>query len=143
MKNLAIAVLISSTFAFAQKPPVVTPPAPLPVPAPLVFKSLKEGMQDMSAKLKVISMQSKDAKQNISSKKLSLSLADSVSASKKFLPKSAIDSASQVLYAKMMDETIDLAKQLADAFDQNNNAKATDLLSKMSQQKTDGHTKFK
>ncbi len=98
MKNIFLIILVINSIALAQTSPTTPTPVPIPAPVPALieFKSLREGMKDMSAKLKMISVQSAD-----------------------------------------------LAKQLAEAFKANDNAKVTDLLAKMSRQKKDGHSKFK
>ena len=45
-------------------------------------------------------------------------------------------------YQKMIDDTVVLSQQLTDAFHQNDNQKATDLLTKLLQEKKDGHKQF-
>ena len=105
--------------------------------------SLKSIMKDMSTKLKTIAAQSTDATKNASSEAIANELAKSVGAAKEVIPSSANDKARQDLYIKMIDGVIASSKQLAQAFHDNDNVKAADILSQLSQAKKDGHAEFK
>ena len=97
----------------------------------------------MSTTLKAIAEQSADPSKNVASEKLATDLVKSITGAKAFMPDTAKDQASKDMFIKMIDQTIDLAKQLAAAFHQNDNAKANDILNQMVNQKKDGHTRFK
>lgn len=128
MKNTIVTlVLIVSSFSFAATEAV----------------SLKNLMKDMSSKLKTIAAQSTDATKNASSALIALDLVKTVTAAKEVLPSSASDKARQDLYAKMMDDVLNNSKDLAQAFQSNDNTKAAEILAKLSQDKKDGHGEFR
>lgn len=132
MKTLLIATLLVSSISFAQ---TTTPATPM-------SGSLKSTMKDMKKILKDISSQVKDPSKNAESEKLSLELAKITADAKLQIPKSAPDKAGQDLYIHMIDGVIQSANDLANAFHENDNAKAIILLNTLSQQKTDGHERF-
>ena len=104
---------------------------------------LKTIMKEMSTKLKTIAAQSTDAAKNASSEKIALELVTTVTMAKTVLPSSASDKARQDLYAKMIDDVIANANELAQAFHSNDNTKAAEILGKLSQDKKDGHAEFR
>ncbi len=138
MKMLLVASLLISSISFAQ-----TPTSGDTTPAVPMFNSLKDTMKDMSKKLKAIAAQAKDPSKNADSEKLALELAKSTADAKLHIPtKTAPDKAGQDLYIHMIDGVIQSSKDLAQAFHDNDNAKAIIILNTMSQQKKDGHDRF-
>lgn len=135
MKKIFISCLFLTLTGFAQTQP--TTPATV-----VTFSTLKSAMKDMSSKLKAIAQKVNDPKLNAESEKLALDLVNSVTECKKFMPSTAGDQASKDLYLKMIDETIQMSKDLATAFHNNDNTKAISLLDQLSKEKKDGHNRF-
>lgn len=129
MKKLFVVLtLVAQTIAMAQ----VGPQA-----------SLKSLMKDMSSTLRTIAAQSSNPAKNSDSEKLALGLVETVKSAKAYMPGSANSQAEKDLYIKMMDDSANSAQLLAEAFHNNDSAKITELLNKLSQDKKDGHAKFK
>ncbi|MGZ3725939.1 MAG: cytochrome b562 [Pseudobdellovibrio sp.] len=133
MKKIFLALSLISAMAFAQTTP----------PQESAPTSLKAVMKDMSATLKTIAAQAADPSKNAASEKLANDLVKSITQAKAFMPDTATDQAGKDMFIKMIDQTIDLAKQLATAFHQNDNAKVNDILNSLANQKKDGHDRFK
>lgn len=127
---IAISTMISLT-TFAQQPPTELP------------LSLSGTMKSMSSTLKKIAAQVSDSTKNSDSEKLSDELVALTKAAKDFVPKKASDTDKQQQYLKMIDDTVVLSQELAAAFHNNDNAKAVDILNKLSAAKKEGHTAFK
>ena len=139
MKTILITALFISSISFAQTTTSgdTTPAAPL-------FNTLKDNMKDMSKTWKAIAAQAKDPSKNAASEKLALDLAKSTADAKLHIPtQTAPDKAGQDLYIHMIDGVIQSANDLATAFHENDNAKAIIILNALSQQKKDGHERFK
>lgn len=127
---IAISTLISLT-AFAQQPPTE---------APLNLAGI---MKSMSSTLKKIAAQVNDPTKNTDSEKLSDDLVAMTKNSKDHFPKKAATTDQQQQYLKMIDDSVVLSQELAAAFHNNDNAKAVDVLNKLSAAKKEGHTAFK
>ncbi len=104
---------------------------------------LKSIMKEMSTKLKTIAAQSTDASKNASSEAIALELVTTVTSAKSAMPSTVTDQARQNLFQKMIDDVIVSSKQLAQAFHDNDNVKAAQILTELSKQKKDGHTEFR
>ncbi len=133
MKKLAVVAIstIISLTTFAQQPPTE---------APLNLAGI---MKSMSSTLKKIAAQVSDPTKNSESEKLSDELVAMTKNSKDHFPKKASDADKQQQYLKMIDDTVVLSQELAAAFHNNDNAKAVDVLNKLSAAKKEGHTTFK
>lgn len=133
MKKFAVIVISTmiSLTAFAQQPPTEAP------------MNLANIMKSMSGSLKKIAAQVNDATKNADSEKLSDDLVAMTKNAKDLFPKKASDADKQQQYLKMIDDTVVLAQELSAAFHNNDNAKAVDVLNKLSAAKKEGHTAFK
>ncbi|MBC7464754.1 MAG: hypothetical protein H7256_02075 [Bdellovibrio sp.] len=138
MKHLLIAAsFIFSLTTFAQ------------TAAPVLPASLGKTMKAMSTNLKAIVAQATEATKNESSAKLADDFVTLTLHAKDF----AVDSiqalpaeqqaAAKAEYDKMLEQTAITGQQLAAAFRANDNVLAANLLKQLSQDKKDGHDKFK
>ena len=111
--------------------------------------SLKSYMKTMSSKLKTIASQVSNPSKNSENETLSNEFIQTVEQAKNVLPSDInnLPPTQQVerkaTYIKMMDQTVQLGKELALAFHNNDNAAANVILGKLSQEKKDGHNEFK
>jgi hypothetical protein len=129
MKKMILAIsILTASFSFAQV---------------AAEASLKTIMKEMSSKLRMIATQSTDPTKNASSEQITLELIKSVTAAKAVFPSSANDKNSQEKYLIMIEGVIASSTELAQAFHNNDNTKAADILRQLSQEKKDGHNEFK
>jgi hypothetical protein len=134
MKKFSVStlILVVSISVLGQQQP--TPGAPA---------NLAAVMKAMSNSLKKIAVQVNDPSKNADSEKLAEDLVAMTKNSKDHFPKKASDPDKQQHYLKLIDDTIVLAQELSSAFHDNNNAKAIDVLNKLSAGKKEGHAAFK
>ena len=137
MKKLFFIVTLLSLTGFAQ---TVQPQAPA---------NLGATMKSMAASLKKITAQAADATKNAESEQLVLELVATTKLSKNFIPPTLknlpADQQKVQLeqYNKLIDESVAIMEELAAAFHDNNNTKATDLITKINAAKKEGHNQFK
>lgn len=111
--------------------------------------TLKSVMKSMQTNLKAITAQVEDTAKNAESEKLALQLIEITKASKQFLPDHIKElpadqqDAQTQDYLKRIDQVIELQQLLANAFHNNDNTTAVDLLNKLSAAKKDGHKAHK
>lgn len=113
------------------------------------FGTLKDTMKELGARVKTISLQVDDSSLDTQSAALADDVAMLADDSKTFIPDliaqaPAGDRAGMtVQYEKMLDETHQLAIELATALRSGNKVDAKDRLARLSQNKKDGHAEFK
>jgi len=111
--------------------------------------TLGSAMKLMSAGLRKITAQVTDPSKNLQSEELALEFIKNTELSKTFVPKSIkqlpLDQqeAQQQRYIKMLDDSIQLGRDLAAAFHNNDNKLANEILAKLSTSKKEGHAEFK
>lgn len=134
MKTLILTTLLLASSAFAQMDPMA---------------SLGSVMKAMNNDLKKIVAQAADATKNASSAELAADFVKQSELAKKFIPDSVKTlpadqrPARETLYLKMMDDDIQLGKDLENAFRNNDNTAAAELLKKLSSLKKEGHAEFR
>ncbi len=153
MKNLVSKLAMSFvivSFSFVAFGAVdAAAPAPPVAPAPAGPKDLGDAMKAMSGNLKAISEQGQNKAMNAQSAVLADQFVVAVGQARTFIPKSIgglagkDQAAAKELYLKMIDQTVELGKQLAASFRANDNAKAVNLLNQLVSQKKQGHSEFK
>jgi len=137
MKKLFFIVTVLSLTNFAQ---TAQPQAPA---------NLGATMKAMATSLKKITAQAADATKNTESEQLTLDLVAMTKNSKNFIPPTLknlpADQQKVQLeqYNKLIDESVTIMEELAAAFHDNNNTKATDLIAKINAAKKEGHNQFK
>ena len=137
MKKLFFIVTVLSLTNFAQ---TAQPQAPA---------NLGAAMKSMATSLKKITAQAADATKNTESEQLTLDLVAMTKNSKNFIPPTLknlpADQQKVQLeqYNKLIDESVTIMEELAAAFHDNNNTKATDLIAKINAAKKEGHNQFK
>lgn len=113
------------------------------------FGTLKDTMKELGARVKTISLQVDDSSLDTQSAALADDVAMLADDSKTFVPDLIAQapagdrSAMTAQYGKMLDETHQLAIELATALRSGNKVAAKDCLAKMTQNKKDGHAEFK
>lgn len=111
--------------------------------------TLAATMKAMSSALKTVSAQATDSHKNSDSAILADQFVQLTLNSKKFTPDTISglpaneQMAQKAQYDQMIDQTADLGKQLAEAFRNNDNTKAADLLNQLLKSKKEGHAQFK
>lgn len=137
MKKLFFIVTVLSLTSFAQ---TAQPQAPA---------NLGATMKSMATSLKKITAQAADATKNAESERLALELVTLTKQSNNFIPQTLknlpADQQKVQLeqYKKLIDESVTMIEELAAAFHDNNNTKATDLIAKINAAKKEGHNQFK
>lgn len=140
IKNLftITALVTAGVFAQAQQ----NAPAALPT-------SLAATMKKMSSDLKKVATQVNDPSANAESEALANDYVVMVLHAKDFTPDSiqslpsSQQKAAKADYDAMLDKSAENGKLLAQAFHNNENAKAVEALNLLSQDKKDGHAKYK
>lgn len=132
-------IVLTASLSFAQSS---EPQANMP-------SSLGSTMKRMSSDLKKIATQVNDPKANAQSEALALDYVSMALHSKNFTPDTITSlPASQqkeqkAQYDLALDNTAENGTELAQAFHDNNNAKAVEILNLLSKDKKDGHARFK
>lgn len=137
MKNLILAALVISTISFSTFAQEATP------------STLAAVMKSMKTTLKKLTPQVNNPQANPDSLKLAQELLNMTENSKKFVPDtiSSLPKDQQQVqldkYLKLIDELVQMEKDLVLAFQNNDNLKAADIVTKMDAIKKEGHDQFK
>lgn len=117
--------------------------------APLTqVMSLKSIMKGIGTQFKLLQAQVDDSTKNADSVKMAETMIVGLTDARALIPDSisslpdAEQSARKDLYYKMMDQTMDLVKQVIAALKANDNQKATQLVAQVLQAKKDSHSEF-
>lgn len=105
-------------------------------------QTLKSAMKVMGTNLKLISIQVKDPSKNASSLALAEEFLRSSEESRGLIPDTAGTPDRKARYIEMIDQSSEQAKQLIDAFRNNDNQRAKLLVDGLLKSKKDGHNEF-
>lgn len=129
-----IVIALTTMISLASTAQMLQPEAPM---------NLANIMKAMSSSLKKIAAQVKDPAQNATSVKYAEDLLAATIQSRDIIPKTAPTPDLAKKYVQMIDDSATLTKELVTALQNNDNAKAVDVLNKLNVLKKDGHTAFK
>ena len=105
--------------------------------------NLKDTMTVVGNDLKRMTAQAKDANMNVDSTAAANEIAQFLQHAKNFTPDAIKNEAQKSQYLQALDQSAQIAQQLAQAFQTNDNAKAIELIKSIGQVRRESHSNFK